>query len=102
MAANPAFELSALFNTGYEQNGGSERVYRWGYLASRYLIEQHPAKTSQLLQFWRAGDYPRYQALVKSWGTSLDAGFKQWLAQISQCELSQSEVAQAKVAEAKP
>ncbi len=97
LAANPAFELSALFNTGYEQNGGSERVYRWGYLASRYLIEQHPAKTAQLLQFWRAGDYPRYQALVKSWGTSLDAGFKQWLAQISQ-----SEVAQAKVAEAKP
>ncbi len=102
LAANPAFELSALFNTGYEQNGGSERVYRWGYLASRYLIEQHPAKTSQLLQFWRAGDYPRYQALVKSWGTSLDAGFKQWLAHISQSKVSQSKVSKTKDAQPKP
>ncbi|MDZ7870344.1 MAG: collagenase [Rheinheimera sp.] len=96
LAATPQFTLSALFNTGYEQNGGSERVYRWGYLASRYLIEQHPAKTSQLLQFWRAGDYPRYQALVKSWGTSLDAGFKQWLASVAQQKVVQTKVAPLK------
>lgn len=83
LAATPKFALSALFHTGYAQNGGTERVYRWGYLASRYLLEQHPAKTTQLLQFWRAGDYPRYQALVTSWGTSMDADFQQWLAGIA-------------------
>lgn len=74
------YPLSELFNTGYISQGGTERVYRWGYLATRYLLEQHPDKVSQLLQFLRRGDYPRYQALVKGWGNSLDADFQRWLA----------------------
>ncbi|WP_348734754.1 collagenase [Rheinheimera texasensis] len=77
-----AYPLSELFNTGYISQGGTERVYRWGYLATRYLHEQHPDKVSQLLQFLRHGDYPRYQAVVKGWGTSLDADFQRWLAQL--------------------
>ena len=75
-----SYLLSELFNTGYISQGGTDRVYRWGYLATRYLLEQHPDKVSQLLQFLRRGDYPRYQALVKGWGTSLDADFRRWLA----------------------
>lgn len=75
-----SYPLSELFNTGYISQGGTDRVYRWGYLATRYLLEQHPDKVSQLLQFLRNGDYPRYQALVKGWGTSLDADFRRWLA----------------------
>jgi len=74
-----AYRLSELFNTGYISQGGTDRVYRWGYLATRYLLEQHPDKVSQLLQLLRRGDYPRYQALVKGWGSSLDADFQRWL-----------------------
>lgn len=78
-AGKELYPLSELFNTGYISQGGTERVYRWGYLATRYLLEQHPDKVSQLLQLLRRGDYPRYQAVVKGWGTSLDADFQRWL-----------------------
>jgi len=81
-AGKQVHPLSELFNTGYINQGGTERVYRWGYLATRYLLEQQPAKASQLLQFLRRGDYPRYQAVVTSWGTSLDADFQRWLVQL--------------------
>ncbi len=79
-AGKQVYPLSELFNTGYVSQGGTERVYRWGYLATRYLLEQQPAKASSMLQFLRRGDYPRYQALVKGWGSSLDADFQRWLA----------------------
>lgn len=79
LASTAAFTLSELFHTGYETNTGSDRVYRWGYLAVRYLFEKHPEKIQQMLSFTRNGDYPRYQALVQSWGTSMDAEFAHWL-----------------------
>lgn len=81
-AGNQAYPLSELFNTGYISQGGTERVYRWGYLATRYLLEQQPDKAGSMLQLLRRGDYPRYQALVKGWGSSLDADFQRWLVQL--------------------
>ena len=81
LAANQTFKLSELFHTGYERNHGSERIYRWGYLATRYLLEQQRPKIDKMLTLLRNGDYPRYQALVRSWGTSMDQGFSLWLTQ---------------------
>ena len=81
LAATQQFKLSELFHTGYERNHGSERIYRWGYLAARYLLEQQRAKVDSMLTLLRNGDYPRYQALVRSWGTSMDQDFSQWLTQ---------------------
>ncbi|WP_258406104.1 collagenase [Shewanella aegiceratis] len=77
--AKQHFELSELFNTSYEHNGGTDRVYRWGYLAVRFMMEHHKDKVDTMLGFTRKGDYPRYQALVKQWGTSMDAEFQAWL-----------------------
>lgn len=79
VAKEKTFQLSALFHTGYENNSGSDRVYRWGYLAVRYMFEKHPDKLWQMLAFTRNGDYPRYQALVLSWGNSMDEDFSLWL-----------------------
>ncbi|WP_028769058.1 collagenase [Shewanella fidelis] len=76
------YPLSEIFNTSYEHNGGTDRVYRWGYLAVRFLIEQHKDKVDTMLGFTRTGDYPRYQALLTSWGTSMDAEFDAWLKQL--------------------
>ncbi|ABZ77604.1 Microbial collagenase [Shewanella halifaxensis HAW-EB4] len=72
-------ELSDIFNTSYEQNGGTDRVYRWGYLAVRFMIENHKDKVDEMLSFTRKGDYPRYQALIKQWGNSMDDEFQIWL-----------------------
>ena len=77
------YQLSELFNTSYEKNGGSERVYRWGYLAVRFMMEQHKDKIDTMLSFTRSGDYPRYQALVNEWGTSMDDEFRRWLKTLS-------------------
>ena len=79
LAVSSAYSLSELFNTSYEMNGGSDRVYRWGYLAVRFMMEQHKDKIDAMLTFTRKGDYPRYQALIKQWGTDMDAEFQAWL-----------------------
>ncbi|QLE86309.1 collagenase [Shewanella sp. Scap07] len=79
IAQSQKFALSELFNTSYETNGGGDRVYRWGYLAVRYMMEQQRDKVETMLGFTRNGDYARYQALVKQWGTSMDDDFQVWL-----------------------
>ncbi|WP_338849019.1 collagenase [Massilia sp. W12] len=73
------FALSELFDTGYESNNGTERTYYWGYLATRFMLEKQRSKLDQMLAFTRSGDFPRYQALVKSWGKQMDGEFAQWL-----------------------
>lgn len=77
-----SYKLSEIFNTSYEKNGGTDRVYRWGYLAVRFMIENHKDKVDTMLGFTRKGDYPRYQALLAGWGTSMDAEFDTWLEQL--------------------
>lgn len=77
VARKQTYALSELFNTRTE--AGVDRIYRWGYLAVRYMMEHEREKVEQILGFTRAGDFPRYQALVTSWGTSMDADFASWL-----------------------
>jgi hypothetical protein len=79
IAAKKTYRLSELFDTGYEKNNDSARIYSWGYLAVRFMLERHRDEIDRMLAFTRVGDYPRYQALVKSWATSLDSEFEVWL-----------------------
>jgi hypothetical protein len=78
-ASAKSYTLSQLFNTGYVANNGEERIYTWGYLAARFMMENQRDKVERMLAFTRSGDYPRYQALVRSWGTSMDDEFSIWL-----------------------
>ncbi len=73
------YQLSELFDTSYEMNGGGSRVYFWGYMAVRYMMENEREKIDQMLVFLRSGDFPRYQALVRSWGAEMDEDFDKWL-----------------------
>lgn len=82
LATKKSYRLSELFDTGYEKNNDSTRIYSWGYLAVRFMFERHRNEVDRMLSFTRVGDYPRYQALVKSWGTSFDAEFAVWLEEI--------------------
>lgn len=74
-----AFALSELFNTSSNENTGSVRVYSYGYLAVRYMMEEHREKIEEMLTFVRGGDWEGYQTLVKGWGTQYDDAFSQWL-----------------------
>ena len=73
------YKLSELFNTSYENNGGTNRIYRWGYLATRFMLENHRAQVEAMLNFTRNNEYDKYQKLVRTWGTRYDDEFSQWL-----------------------
>lgn len=81
LAQKETVPLSDIFNN--TTNSGVDRIYRWGYLAVRYMMENQRDKVEQMLMFTRSGDFPRYQALVKGWGTSMDADFSEWLKTLS-------------------
>ncbi|MFG3229542.1 M9 family metallopeptidase [Kitasatospora sp. NPDC048194] len=71
------YKLSDLFDTVY---GDQERVYRWGYLAVRYMLEQHRSDVDAMLADFRVGDWNAARALLKTTiGTRYDADFDRWL-----------------------
>ncbi|MDW1713004.1 collagenase, partial [Vibrio sp. Vb2865] len=47
--------LADVFSTNYSD--GLNRVYRWGYLAVRFMIEKHPENVTELLGYSRTGQY---------------------------------------------
>ncbi|RKT18728.1 microbial collagenase [Streptomyces sp. 1114.5] len=76
-AARHTYKLSDLFDTVY---GDQDRVYRWGYLAVRYMLEQHRPDVDALLAKYRVGDWAGARTLLKTTiGTRYDAGFDSWL-----------------------
>ncbi|MFD4385610.1 collagenase [Streptomyces sp. NPDC058486] len=73
------YKLSTLFDTTYE-NTNTERTYRWGYLAVRYMLEKHRADLDAVLAKYRAGDWNGARTLLKTTiGTRYDADFDAWL-----------------------
>lgn len=79
VAGSQKFPLSELFNTSYNNNNGSDRVYRWGYLAVRFMMENHRDKVEQSLVLSRQGDWAGYQNLMRTWSTSMDKQWFTWL-----------------------
>ncbi|MFB9364588.1 collagenase [Kitasatospora albolonga] len=77
-AAKHTYKLSELFQTTYG-NADSTRVYPWGYLAVRYMLEKHPADVKTIMDRFRVGDYQGAYAFYNGLGTSYDADFTTWL-----------------------
>ncbi|MFF2115717.1 collagenase [Kitasatospora sp. NPDC058184] len=76
-AARHTYKLSDLFDTGY---GDQDRVYRWGYLAVRYMLEQHRSDLDAVLAKYRTGDWDGARTILKTTiGTRYDADFDSWL-----------------------
>lgn len=77
-AAKHTYKLSTIFQNTYG-NSDSTRVYPWGYLAVRYMLEKHPADVQAMLARFRVGDYTGGYAVYNKLGTSYDADFDAWL-----------------------
>ncbi|MGW4893226.1 collagenase [Kitasatospora sp. NPDC004240] len=78
-AGKHTYALSTLFDTTYE-NTNSDRTYRWGYLAVRYMLEKHRADVDAVLAKYRTGDWNGARTLLKTTiGTRYDADFDAWL-----------------------
>ncbi|MFF4380000.1 M9 family metallopeptidase [Kitasatospora sp. NPDC001547] len=80
-AAKGTYALSTLFDTTYD-NADSTRIYNWGYLSVRYMLQSHPQDVAALLAKYRAGDWNGARTLLKTTiGTRYDADFAAWLKQ---------------------
>ncbi|MFE2722476.1 collagenase [Kitasatospora sp. NPDC059327] len=78
-AGKKTYKLSELFDTTYD-NADSTRIYNWGYLAVRYMLQSHPQDVNTLLAKYRAGDWNGARTLLKQTiGTGYDADFATWL-----------------------
>ncbi|WP_328957908.1 M9 family metallopeptidase [Kitasatospora purpeofusca] len=83
-AGKKTYKLSELFDTVYDQtadaDANSNRVYRWGWLATRYMLQQHRADMDAVLAKYRAGDWNGARTILKTTiGTRYDADFSTWL-----------------------
>ncbi|MFG2902643.1 collagenase [Streptomyces zaomyceticus] len=83
-AGKKTYALSALFDTVYGQEEdpevNSNRVYRWGFLAVRYMLQKHPADVETVLTKYRSGDWTGARTFLKQTiGTRYDADFATWL-----------------------
>ncbi|MFF0410858.1 M9 family metallopeptidase [Kitasatospora sp. NPDC004745] len=78
-AGKGTYALSTLFDSTYD-NADSTRIYNWGYLAVRYMLQSHPQDVDALLAKYRVGDWNGARAILKNTiGTSYDADFATWL-----------------------
>ncbi|MFH8448110.1 collagenase [Streptomyces fungicidicus] len=78
-AGRRTYALSTLFDTTYSHD--TTRVYRWGYLATRYMLENHRADMDTVLGHYRAGDWNAARTyLTSTIGTRYDNDWYTWLA----------------------
>ena len=80
-AGKASYALSGVFANDY--NSGTTLVYRWGYLAVRYMFEKRPAQVTSILGYFRPGNYTGYETFMTGIGTQYDADFKAWLPCVS-------------------
>ncbi|XLD97581.1 M9 family metallopeptidase [Streptomyces sp. 184] len=77
-AGRRTYALSTLFNTTYSHD--QTRVYRWGYLAVRYMLQSHRSETDTVLGYYRGGNWSAARSyLTGSIGSRHDADWYTWL-----------------------
>ncbi|MFD7641298.1 M9 family metallopeptidase [Kitasatospora sp. NPDC059795] len=78
-AGKHTYALSTLFDTTYD-NADQTRVYNWGYLAVRYMLESHRSDMDAVLAKYRVGDWDGARTILKTTiGNRYDADFNAWL-----------------------
>ncbi|GII60527.1 protease [Sphaerisporangium krabiense] len=78
-AAKRTYALSALWDTTYSHD--TTRIYRWGYLAVRYMFERHPSELSTVLGYYRTGNWSAARSyLTSTIGSRYDSDWWTWLA----------------------
>ena len=77
-----ALRLSQVFDTTYADS--QTVVYRWSYLAARFLFERHRDQIDVFLNYFREGDYDGYlNYLVDIVATGYDREFNAWLTEVA-------------------
>jgi len=69
--------LTDVFNTEYKD--GTDRVYRWGYLAVRFMNERHQDDYRKMAHYLKTDFFAGYKKLLDDAGEKYSAEFNQWL-----------------------
>ncbi|MBM4937414.1 collagenase [Vibrio parahaemolyticus] len=85
--------LADVFSTNYSD--GLNRVYRWGYLAVRFMIEKHPEDVTELLGYSRTGQYKEWVKLLERLGPGYNTEFHSWLDEVTK-DIDDSDISQPK------
>uniref|UniRef100_UPI0038F812A1 collagenase n=1 Tax=Streptomyces galilaeus TaxID=33899 RepID=UPI0038F812A1 len=70
-----------MFATTYSHD--TNRIYRWGYLAVRFMLEEHPQDVESLLVLSRSGQFAEWAKQVKVLGSQYNGEFERWLDTVS-------------------
>lgn len=77
-AKTGSYKLSTIFGNTYSMSDYANRAYPWGYMAVRFMNEQHRADVNAVLSKFRTGDYDGYQTYMNNLGTRYDSEFASW------------------------
>ncbi|GGS53999.1 collagenase [Actinokineospora fastidiosa] len=86
-AGRRTYALSTLFDTTYSHD--STRVYPWGYLAVRYMLQSHRGDLDTVLSYYRRGDWNGARSfLLNTIGTRYNSDWYSWLSRCAsgQCD----------------
>ncbi|WP_053074327.1 M9 family metallopeptidase [Chromobacterium sp. LK1] len=72
------YALSQIFGNTYDMPDYVTRAYRWGYMATRFMMERHRADVDGFLTRFRSGDYNGYMDQMRLIGKRYDAEFASW------------------------
>ncbi|MDM5179364.1 collagenase [Massilia sp. DJPM01] len=78
-ARTGTYKLSQIFGNTYEMSDYTDRAYRWGYMATRFMVEKHRSDVDAVLGKFRVGDYDGYQNYMNYIGTRYDNEFASWV-----------------------
>ncbi|WP_160154236.1 collagenase [Microbulbifer sp. ALW1] len=69
--------LASVFDTTYRDK--TDQVYRWSYLAIRFLFEHHYDEVIAMTNALKNNDYTSYSAYLNSWESNYEAEYQNWL-----------------------
>lgn len=72
--------LQQVFDTEYKD--GTDQVYKWGYLAVRFMYENHKAEYHKLAHFLKTDFFEGYKKLLDESGKNYEEEFKVWLTKL--------------------
>jgi microbial collagenase len=73
--------LQQVFDTKYRD--GTDQVYKWGYLAVRFMYENHKEEYRQLAHFLKTDFFDGYKKLLNESGTNYQEEFNAWLIKLN-------------------
>lgn len=79
VAKSGKYPLSTIFGNTYSMSDYTDRAYRWGYMAARFMNEKHRSDIDAVVAKFRVGDYEGYQRYMDVIGNRYDAEFASWV-----------------------